>query len=454
MTVKEHLMDTVRREGMFPSGCAVVVGLSGGADSVVLLHALLSLRRELQLSHIVAVHIDHQLRGEEAFRDKQFAEAFCRQWSVPFYAYSYNVQKLATENGKGIEEMGRQLRYRAFEEVASQFENARIATAHNADDNAETVLLHLCRGCGIHGLIGIQPMRGNIVRPLIDCPRSEIEAYCLDNGLEYVTDSTNADITYSRNRIRHQILPAMRQINSAVDRSLLRLTWQARETEAFLEREAEACWQTLLTEHAGVYRKEPLLSAEPAIQRVLLRKMIALVGANAEERHITRILELLPANGAVTLPQNVCFRILNRTVSVTAVPDAINECCLRVEIGVPIIFSGNTYQIAEISRKEYEQKLNNRKFLFKNHLDCAMINGDLFLRSRQEGDAYRPAGRGCKKTLKKLLNEAAIPSEQRDSLPLLCDDRGILIPFGFPCDERVRITEQSEKILMFEKVGE
>lgn len=438
MTVKERVSEAVRRNGMFPADCTAIVGFSGGADSTALLHVLISLREELQLAHIVAVHVDHGLRGEESLRDRTFTETFCREHNVPYELYTYNVKEIAQETGCGVEEAGRQLRYAAFSKTAEKFSTARICTAHNADDNAETVLLHLCRGCGIHGLTGIPAVRGQVVRPLLDCTRSEIEDYCRENGLDYVTDSTNCDVSYSRNRVRHEVLPSLRQINPAATRAILRLAQQAKQTESYLEESLLPYEEKLLTKQEGVFCKGVLLSMPQALQRVWLQKTVREFGIAAEEKHLSRILDLLPCEGAVSLPSGYCFRILKHTVSLSKQTTLCHD----------------DYRILVISRKEYEQKLNNCKNCFKNVCDYDKINGELYLRHRREGDTYHPAGRGCGKSLKKLFNEKAIPPETRNAIPLLCDGLGIVIPFGMECDERVAITEATTKILVFEKTEE
>lgn len=452
MTVKERVSDAIQRESMFPSGCAVVVGLSGGADSVTLLHVLLELRQELNLSQIVAVHVNHQMRGEESYRDEEFARALCREWNVPFFVYTYDVKTLATAEGKGIEEKGRELRYAAFREVASRFPLVRIATAHTASDNTETVLLHMCRGCGLNGLIGIRPVRENIVRPLLDCFRDDIETYCNERGLNYMVDSTNTDVAYARNRVRYELLPSLRHINESVEKALLRLSQNAKEVEEFINKQADVLWEAVQHPQSGVFKKEPLLGAEAALCRVVLRRMIRQAGSDSEDGHIARIMELLPVGGAVSLPQGYVFRVLRRTVSVCK-PTATMASKVQtpVKIGMPVYFAGDRYRIFKITRKEYEQKLNNQHFMFKNHLDCDMISGELFLRSRQAGDAYRPLGRKCQKKLKDLFNEAAVSTENRATVPLLCDEKGIVMPYGFACDERVRVTDQTKEILVFEK---
>lgn len=453
MTVKERVLEAIRKNQRLFSNCAAVVGFSGGADSTALLHALFTLREELNLSEIVAVHVNHQLRGEESVKDAAFTKSFCETYNIPYVLYTYDVEKVAKETGKSIEECGRNLRYDAFRETASRFKNALVCTAHTANDNVETVLLHMCRGCGLHGLTGIPMIRGDIVRPLLSCTRNEIEAYCRDQGLSYVTDFTNADVTYSRNRVRHEVLPALQQINPDMLRAMLRLIGQAQQTEEYMEQELTRYLPALCTAQDDVFCKNTLLAMSETLQCMWLTKLFREKGIAAEEKHITQILASLPKSGCVTLPNGYRFRILKHTVSLVR-GSHFDPVTIPVNVGEMVRFDQKIYRFSLISREEYEQKLNNCKFFFKNACDYDMISSELFLRRRKEGDTYRPAGRDCGKTLKKLFNEEAIPTEKRSAVPLLCDNEGILIPFGFACDERVKITEQTKKILVFEKTEE
>ena len=192
MDVRAKALAVIREEGMLCPGDMVLVALSGGADSVALLHLLLSLKESLGLQEIAALHVNHRIRGEEADQDEAFVQSLCGAWHVPLEIVRREVALLAQEQGKGLEETGREVRYAALEEAAGRMgETCRIATAHTLSDNIETVLLHLCRGCGIHGLTGIPPVRGRVIRPLLCCSREEIETYCREHSLSFVMDSTN-----------------------------------------------------------------------------------------------------------------------------------------------------------------------------------------------------------------------------------------------------------------------
>ena len=436
MTVTEKVRMALIQQAAIKAGDTIVFGLSGGADSVTLLHCLYSLKQELRFD-LYAVHVHHGMRGAEADRDRDFAKQLCRDFDVPFDCYTYDVPTLAQEHGKGLEEMGRELRYKAFNEVASRFPCAYIATAHTADDHIETVLLHLCRGCGLHGLTGLPAQRENVIRPLIDCRRSEIEAYCQQCGLSYVTDSTNADDTYTRNRVRHQLIPLLSEIHPNAEQAVLRLAEQAKQTERYLQTVTKPIVRKMKTEDPCRFRREPLLSADSFLQKFILQELIRDHRIAVSESHILTMHDAVKSGGTVVLPNAITFEVSRSFITLIENRATVDVYCTEV-----------------LTREEYEQKLNISKELFKNCCDYDMICGDVRVRNRKEGDAYRPAGRGCKKTLRKLFNENEIPKTTRSTVPLVCDDQGIVIVGGFGCDERVALTPNTTRVLVLKKTEE
>ena len=239
--ILEKIKDTIKRYNMIEPGDGVVVGLSGGPDSVCLFHLLCSLRKELEIGDITAVHINHGLRGAESDGDEESARALAESLGADFISFKYDVNKIAAETGEGTEEAGRRLRYGAFEDVRRRKGAARIAVAHNRNDQAETVMMRIMRGTGLKGLAGIDFIRadGVVIRPVLDLSRDEIELYCKENGLHPRIDSTNKEAIYTRNKIRLELLPMMREkFNPNIVDALVRLSAQAREDEDFIMSEA------------------------------------------------------------------------------------------------------------------------------------------------------------------------------------------------------------------------
>ncbi len=442
MSLHEKAWQVIRRERMLSPDCAVVAGVSGGADSVALLHLLHTLQRQGAFSVLHAVHVHHGLRGAEADRDEQFVRQLCEAWQVPLEVVRCDVAAYAAERGLGVEEAGRTLRYQAFERAAAPFAAARIATAHTANDTAETLLLHLSRGSGIHGAGGIPPTRGHIIRPLITCTRAEIEAYCAEHGLHFVTDSSNADETYARNRIRHAVIPQLQAIHPQAVAAMERFTAQMRQADAFFAQLADKAIAAARTDE-NTYRREALLDLEEPLRSFTLYRLLAV----AEERHVALLQTALEqGSGAVVLSGGVCWKV---TADVLQRVQATAECppfSYTVTVGETYPIGDTTYRFLTLSRAEYEQKLNFSKSVFPNALDYDTLNGSLVLRQRQNGDSFRPAGRGCRKTLKKLFNEGK--TVLRDTVPIVCDDQGIVLVAGFGCDERVRITPDTQTVLV------
>lgn len=234
----DKVRSAIMEYNMTAQGDAVVVALSGGADSVSLLFALKELEQELGIT-LSACHVNHNLRGSESDGDMQFCRGLCERIGVPLEVRSVDVLSQRQKH-EGVEETARRARYSFFEELLSrQGEHSRLATAHNSNDCAETVLLNMLRGTGLKGLCGVPPVRGRIIRPLIYCTRSEVERFCAEHELSFVTDSTNLSDDYTRNRVRHTILPEMQKINPALLECMTRMQQSLRQDSAYLEQLAE-----------------------------------------------------------------------------------------------------------------------------------------------------------------------------------------------------------------------
>ena len=233
--MRHKVLQTIQRYQMVQKGDHVVVAFSGGVDSSALLTLLWQLREELSIT-VSACHLNHHLRGEESNRDEAFVRQFCTEHHIELSVREIDAQRLAKEQGKSVEALSRQERYRFFEETAQEFgTSTKIATAHNLNDNAETLLFYLARGTGLNGLGAIPPVRGNIIRPLIECSREEIENFCDEQNILFVTDSTNLTDLYTRNRIRHRIMPEMQQLNPAFLKSILHLSVTAQAENQLLD---------------------------------------------------------------------------------------------------------------------------------------------------------------------------------------------------------------------------
>ena len=264
--VREKILTAIRQYDML-SGCkSVTVALSGGADSVALLHSVKMLQQELEVE-LSACHVNHNLRGEESDGDEAYVRSLCQELGVPLQVFSVDVSGSVAKH-QSVEERARELRYEAFARMSGEL-GSKVATAHNACDNTETVLLNLLRGTGLKGLCGIPPVRDYLIRPLILCTRDEIEGYCSENRLRYVTDSTNASTAYTRNRIRLELIPRLLEINPSLHEGVGRMTFALSEDSRFLEDMAKsAISEAKMGE--GVYSREKLNSLpDPVLHRVI-----------------------------------------------------------------------------------------------------------------------------------------------------------------------------------------
>ena len=265
-SVRDKILTAVERYDMLKDCRSVTVALSGGADSVALLHSLKTLQNELGIE-LSACHVNHNLRGEESDGDEAYVRRLCQELDVPLKVFSVDVSGSVAKH-QSVEERARELRYEAFAEISERL-GSKVATAHNACDNTETVLLNMLRGTGLKGLCGIPPVRDRLIRPLLLCTREEIEEYCGENGLKYVTDSTNASTAYTRNKIRLELVPKLLEINPSLHEGVGRMTFALSEDSRFLEDMARSAVEDARVSE-GVYSAEKLSPLpDPILHRAI-----------------------------------------------------------------------------------------------------------------------------------------------------------------------------------------
>lgn len=443
--VEQKALAAIRRENMLSAGDGVLVALSGGADSMALLYVMLRLAVE-QGWRVAAAHVHHGLRGKAADGDEAFVRRQCAALSVPLFVCHADVRQAAAETGEGLEEAGRRIRYAYFTQICRENGYRRTATAHTASDNVETLLLHLARGCGTGGLCGIRPVFGERIRPLLDCSREEIEAYCRGRHIPYITDATNADPAFSRNRVRLEAVPALRKLNPRLEEAAARLIRAARRDEDYLEEQAAALRESARLS-ADVLDCAKLRAAPAALR---LRVLAALAGG-AEERHLLAAERLLEADGALTLPGGRRLLSEDGRLWMDSGEAAVRTPYFEFPVSPGGIceICGRMYRLDCLSLDEYEKKKKIHKNLLKNSMNYAKIVGNLLVRQRLPGDRYHPVGRQGGKSLKKLCNEAGIPPEERARLPVLCDEAGILLAGDFGVDERAAPDEGTKIRLVF-----
>ena len=428
--MKKKVLEAVKRYSLIKNGDTVNVALSGGADSMALLNVLLELKDELGIT-VTASHFNHRIRGAEADRDEEFVRNACLRLGVELYISSADVPSYARKNGMGIELAARTLRYQFLESVS----RGLIATAHTASDNVETVLFNLTRGTSSAGLCGIPKRRGNIIRPLILCSRNDVETYCRENNITFVTDSTNLCDDYSRNLIRHTVVPRLAEINPAIARSVGRMTDSIAENYDFLNSVTDGEYKKRYSPNGlsvAEFEKLHIAVAKGVILRFLKDSHID----EPDSGLIERVYGICTTGGKTNLPENRFAVSKEKILSVISKSDQ----------SIP------EYEVT-VTEKEYcfEQKSPKIHNLFlKNTLDCDKIIGKSVLRKRNSGDSIKLYGRGCTKTLKKLFCEMKIPVCARDGIPVIADEEGVIWVYGAGVAQRCAVTENTTRILQIE----
>ena len=421
----DRIINMVKKHGLISKGDTVLIALSGGADSVFLTHFLLSIKEECDLT-LKAAHVEHGIRGEESMADCEFVENLCRENGIECHTLHINAPAEAKAADMSVEEYSRHRRYAFFDTI----ECDKIATAHNLSDNIETLLFRLARGTSIRGLCGIAAKRGKIIRPLLDISAEEIRAYLDENGIAYRIDSTNADNSYSRNRIRNEIVPLLKELNFDLEASMTRFIESVGEDNDYIEKQAQKAFDEVYTSDALDIQR--LNGYHVSLIKRVLIKYFSLNGIALNEYRLKEILKLLKAPSKTQLSGDV-FAVSNKQLLRVAHMGKTDE-------NRAFSFSTEIYTKEDFLNK-YE--LSNKRFDF--YCDCDKIVGSVRVRGRLEGDRISPAGRNCAKSLKKLYNELHIPAESRSDIPVIEDDGGVIGVYGYCVDERVKTDKGTKK---------
>lgn len=411
--MKEKINEAVCRYGMEEIFNGAIIGFSGGADSSALLHYLKD-----KCENLLAVHINHMIRGEEADRDEAFCKSVCEKYGVPFVSYKVDIPKISSERHCGLEQAAREERYRIFKEILrNNPEYKCIVTAHNSNDNAETVVFNLVRGSGANGLCGIKPIYENVMRPLIYSTRDDIIKYCNDNNIEYVNDSTNSDTDYTRNRIRHCVLPELLKINPGFFESCIRLGEILQTDEEYILKNANVVIDSCKD------GKIPKSTVENLDKAVLVRVLKDVSGVNLDYTSVKSCIGLIrnwETGKMVNIGAGLTFKLeYDYCAFVPTFDIQKREYYAKLTEGVnEIIDTGAVICI----NSEYDKSGYELSGCVK--LNPQFIYGPLYVRNRQEGDTVKSGG--MTKKLKRVFSDKHIPSHKRDLLPVICDEQGVL----------------------------
>lgn len=412
------------RFDMFGGADTVVAALSGGADSVCLTLALKELSEEYGFA-LKAVHVNHLLRGAESDRDEQFCRDLCEREDIPLTVFRADAAEFAKAHKMSLESGARKLRYGFFDKVCE--DSAKIATAHTLSDSAETVIFNLTRGTGLKGLCGIPPVRDNMIRPLIYCKREEILSFLSEKGQDFVTDSTNLSDDYSRNKIRHNVIPVLEELNGGFFESIKRLTESLSEDERFL------------SELAAEHYDDDLRNVSTSVRRRVIKRKLAEAGIEPSgEKILSAEKCALKGNGKTILSGELYASAKNGRIRTEIIPrERIVFPETRAVIGENPFLCDKTVIISVNNGENNADSASVNDLLTKFVLDCDKIQGELILRNRRDGDGFIRAGRSFTSSLKKLMNES-VPVGERDKVAILADENGIIWAEGFGIAERVK----------------
>ncbi len=426
------------------AGC-VITAFSGGADSSCLLRLVDALAKKLCVTH-VAAHVNHMIRGEEADRDEAFCRETCESLGIPLYVLKFDVPAEAKKLGIGLEECARDVRYSFFDEVSKKLTGdekaSLIATAHNADDNLETIIFSMLRGCGTHGMCGIPPVRdGRYFRPLLYVGGDEIRAWCDENKVAYVTDSTNTDTDYTRNHIRHNIVPEMKKICNDPASAVARMTSLIRRDDEYIDSVASS----YLVEGATSIERGTLAGLHFALSSRIIRTMYHSASGSYDltETHVRDILELVHSpsqRASLSLPSGIQMKLERSCIKfVPTSSDEIPEYDGETVFEYPRDgenFENELFRVTFSDEKHSPHSTNtlNEENIYKLSIRKSFcsdkIIGVLKIRYRIHGDVYRFGGMNRK--VKKLFSDRKMTEREKRFTPIFTDDCGIVWIPGFP----------------------
>lgn len=445
----------IARHKILTEGDKILVACSGGPDSLALLHIFSKLCVEYNIS-IFAAHVDHMFRGLESAQEAIFVADFCRQRGIVCYHTAIDVPKVISESNLSGQEASRVLRYQYLRQVARELGGAKIATGHHRDDQAETVLINLLRGAGSVGIGGIQPINGDLIRPLLSVTRAEIMDYCEVHHLEPRTDSSNLKTKYLRNRIRITLLPELeKQYNVAIKDALCRTATIVGDEHEFIRNTAKDMWAEVVTEqknhlliHGG---KMELIHI--AVQRELFRMTIekkqgCLTGISFH--HVETLVELLKVGRVGSIAQLPGGLVAYKTYDGLCL--GVAGCASRDKVeyeGQVIVVPGIT-PIPELGIMLVSELVDEMSQTSQPNIgvfDWVMLAKPLRVRIRQNGDKFQPSGFYGNKKLKDFFIDEKVPREERDYMPIICDNNHIIWVGGYRQSELGKVTEQTKKIL-------
>ena len=431
--MKEQIQQYIIQHQLLSGEKPVVVGISGGADSVALLHILVSLGYKC-----IAAHCNFNLRGDESFRDEQFTIDFTKRLQIPLCKISFETNKYAQENRLSVEMAARELRYRWFEELLNTYDADAVAVAHHRDDSVETLLINLTGGCGLTGLTGIKPINGNVVRPLLCVSREDIYAYIENNGLEYVTDSSNSSDIYTRNFIRLKVIPLLEEINPSVKASLARTANHLYDASLIYNHSVEEARRVIIQNNRLSISALLSFPAPATIlyemlkpygfSRTVCESIFTVLDKDSGKIFYSSTHRLLKDRSDLLI--DVLSGEDNRAYLINLEDDNVD---LPVELKPEIVVIKESYQIEK-----------DKKFAY---FDFDKLSFPLVLRHWQEGDWFVPFGMKGKKKISDYFSDKKFSLFDKEKTWLLCSGQDVIWIVGERTDNRYRIEKTTKRVL-------
>lgn len=465
MFVKNKTLKYINENSMIKEGDKVLVALSGGPDSVCLLHLLHSLKDELKID-LYAAHVNHLIRGDEAFGDENYARELCECLDVKFFVRQVRVEDIAKEKGISTEMAGRDERYGFFNEIREAENINKIAIAHNANDQAETLIMRIMRGTGLEGLVGIRPIRdGLYIRPILSLTREEIENYCEVNSLNPRIDQTNLEEVYSRNKVRLKAIPFIREnFNPDIINTLNRLSQTAMSDSEFIEQIVNERYKIFCTIKDGkaILAKEKFDEKEAVLTRMIRKALMEVSGAfnNFELKHIYDVIALQKGSTGKRISLTNDIIAINEYGNIIIVSEKSIESLVSDELIKIDVASLIKEKVKKISFNSYEFNFevveNNGKINFKNTNEKYFsFDGieTITVRTRKNGDKIVPFGFKGTKKLKEIFISSKIPKDERDLIPIIDFDGEIAWIVGLRNSELFKINRHSKILIKISFCG-
>ncbi len=467
-SLEQKVLSYIREKKTISPGENLVVAVSGGPDSVCLLHILSELRQELGISLHIA-HLNHQLRGKESEADAKYVAGLAKRLSLPVTITSRDAKLYQKKHRLSLEEAAREIRYDFLADVAKKVGALKVAVGHTSSDHIETLLMHIIRGSGTRGLRGLTPVSKlnisggslTVIRPLLCLSREDTVAYCRSLKLKPRLDTSNLTTEPLRNKVRHRLLPELQKYNPQITQALLHLSRTSADDFDFIETQARRLMKDVIStaKNSAVIKKKDFLALSPALQRQLLRLSIeSLLGSlkDIEAGHIEDIIEALgkPAGKVIGLPFGINFtveydRYVLATDSSWLCPFPALERETTLKIPGKTIFSNWQVNAEFITPSAFKAR-NNKTDDFSACFDFATVGRKLSVRHRLPGDRFQPLGMAQPKKLNIFMIDARIPQAWRPRIPIVCSGDKILWVVGFRIDERFKVRPDTKKILRLE----